>query len=173
MSALNMTMAMSNNIHTGDYDPPELDPARSGYEWLIVRRWGERGQYLEISDAGAIAAQGSGPGDEAVPPLPGRAPENLTANNSMLGLMVRSHGDTGAVFLLVRRNVDHQPLGGAFFPVDGYAELMRDGPGWRLRASGRHAHTANREDIPNPENEGHAMSWHFDAVSVYWQHQQT
>lgn len=171
MSALNMKMAMSNNIHTGHYDPPELDPARSGYEWLIVRRWGDRGEYLEISDAGKIEAQGSGPSDGAVPPLPGRAPEELRAENSMLGLMVRSHGDTGAVFLLVRRNVDAQPLSGRFFPVDGYAELAREGPGWRLRASGRHAHTTDRQDIPDPGNEGNAMSWHFDAVSVYWQQQ--
>jgi len=169
MSALAFKIAMGNTIHTGDYDPPELDPARRGQEWLIVRRWGTRGQYLEISDTTTPEADDPRAPATFTRPMPDEAPAQLDPKHSMLGLMLRSHGDEGAVFLLVRRNIDKQVVSGQFYPVDGYAELRRDGSGWRLRASGRHAHNDKDEDVPNPTTGG--MSWHFDAISVIWKGQ--
>jgi hypothetical protein len=169
MSARQFTIAMGNEIHTGNYDPPKLLPTNSGTEWLIVRRFGEQGQFIEISDT-------TSNGQPAVfqRPMPSAAPEGLQPNNSMLGLLLREHGDTQATFLLSRRNVDKLGLSGRFFPADGYCELSVKEGRWVISASGRHAHVAEGEhkgqDIPDPKD-GEGMSWHFDATSVYWSHQ--
>jgi hypothetical protein len=169
MSSRNYTIAMANDIHTGAYDPPLRDPSQGGSEWLIVRRWGDFGEFLEISDTTVPPhdpAKNRGKFDK---PVPAEAPSGLKPHNSMLGLMVRSSGDSGATFLLVRRNIDKHVLGGKFYPVDGYCEIELSAGRWTLKASGRHAHDASGKDIPDPKVGAPVrMSWHFDAQAVYW-----
>lgn len=173
MSSRNFTIAMANDIHTGAYDPPLRDPAAGGAEWLIVRRFGDLGEFLEISDTTVPPhtppAQHRG---SFAKPAPAVAPPGLRPFNSMLGLMVRSRGDSGATFLLVRRNIDGLALGGKFYPVDGYCDLDLSGGRWRLQASGRHAHDSKGNDVPDPKPGAKgAMSWHFDAHAVHWSQQ--
>jgi len=169
MSARQFTIAMGNEIHTGRYDPPKLLPTERDTEWLIVRRFGEQGQFIEISDT---TLDGKPASYER--PMPATAPAGLQANNSMLGLLVREHGDERATFLLARRNVDDLPVSGTFFPVDGYCELAVKEGRWVISASGRHAHVMEGkhkgQDIPDPKGD-EGRSWHFDAMSAYWSHQ--
>ncbi len=153
--------AMGNIIHTGKYDPPALVQTQAGREWLIMRRFGPQGEFLEVSDTL----------NELVGDFPAQAPA-LQAKNSMLGLLVRTSIATAGnedIFLLVRRNVGSLDLSGKFYPVDGFAKISGS-PGARvLKASGRHAHRADGSDNPNPAAGEPAMSWHFDATEIAWQ----
>lgn len=172
MSSRNFTIAMANDIRTGPYDPPLGDPSAGGSEWLIVRRWGDLGEFIEISDTTVAPHDPENNRGSFSKPVPAEAPPDLKPLNSMLGLMVRSRGESGASFLLVRRNIDKHPLGGKFYPVDGFCEIDRSGDRWMLRASGRHAHDANGNDVPDPAVGARGqMSWHFDSQAVYWSKQ--
>ncbi len=169
MPAKTFKIAMSNRIHIGPYDPPLLNANQGGCEWLILRRWGDKGQFLEISDTtlevpNGDRVRGSIPNCE----IPDKAPPSLLAHQSMLGVMVREDSSGDAVFLLVRRNVDDHTMSGKFYPVDGHAVIKEFGNDLVLVASGRHAHDQDGNDIPNPGPSDGGMSWHFDAAQIAW-----
>ena len=151
-------VAMHNAIAMAGYFTPH-NILNSGHEWLIVERSGSEGDILTISDAG---------GATSVPPTD--APASLSENNSMYGILLYEE-EREAVFLLVR----HLPAGGivpgSFFPADGCAILTEECNGFFMRASGRHAHDATGNDIPNPPVGGPGFAWHFDAKRVNWVNQ--
>lgn len=98
MLATNFRVAMHNTIRIApSYDRPDLTNP-PGNEWLIVERSGADGEVLTISDAGTA------PGTP-----PATAPDGLSENNSMFGVLLHENeiGDD-AVFVLAR----HLPPGG-------------------------------------------------------------
>ena len=156
MLATNFRVAMHNNISFASYTRPD-QTNNPGNEWLIVERSGADGEVLTISDAG-----GAGPSP------PASAPDGLTENNSMYGLLLHENEiGNDAVFLLVRHIPPGGTVPGTFFPVDGYARVSEPCSGLQLRAAGHHAHDAAGNDIPNP-GPGVGFSWHFDARRVPW-----
>lgn len=155
-------VAMHNRITTAGYFTPHLTGS-PGAEWLIVERSGVDGEILTISDAG---------GAPTVPPA--EAPATLTENNSMFAVLLYEE-NREAVFLLIRHLPAGATVSGNFFPVDGCVRLTEECNGLFMRASGRHAHDAVRNDIPNPPNPPDpgtsVFSWHFDAKRINWVNQ--
>lgn len=113
MLATNFRVAMHNTIRIApSYDRPDLTNP-PGNEWLIVERSGADGEVLTISDAGTA------PGTP-----PATAPDGLSENNSMFGVLLHENeiGDD-AVFVLARHLPPGGTVPGSFFPADGYARV--------------------------------------------------
>lgn len=151
---------MSNSLRLAKYRSP-FSIEQSTNEWLIVERFGSNGEFITISDAGAIVGS------------PDAAPDGITPSNSMHGVLLRETDDE-AVFLLARHLTDEASVEGRFFPADGYARLSRINGQLTLEASGRHAHQESGgqlQDVPDPQV-GDGMAWHFDAKQVQWSGQE-
>jgi hypothetical protein len=161
MNPQNFKIAMVNELGLAAYERPH-NIMRQIKEWLIVTRSGQNGDLLSVSDAGGITT------------VPDRAPDDISPQNTMYGLLLRENSEKGAVFLLVR----HLPVGtnveGTFFPVDGYARIYSEDGVLMLEASGRHAHSRGERDgrdvlhdVPHPAP-GDGMAWHFSAFRLPW-----
>lgn len=153
-------VAMHNVIAmAGYFTPHNTNPP--GNEWLIVERTGASGEIITISDAGPAPST-----------TPSDAPASLVENNSMYGVLLYEE-DREAVFLLVRHLPTGASVPGSFFPADGCVRLTESCNGFFMRASGRHAHDASRNDIPDPPPGGGPgiFAWHFDAKRVNWANQ--
>jgi hypothetical protein len=157
-------VAMANDLGRAPYEMPNKIVER-GQEWLIVSRFGPDGEYLSISEAGAIAGGAA------------EVPAGIRPVNSILGILANcDEGTQTAEFLLTRNLPDGITVAGTFFPAEGFARLTKDTETVRLHACGRHAHSRGsaegREvlrDVPNPApGTRSGQAWQFDARRVPW-----
>ena len=54
MTGTTYRIAMANRLALAPYEQPGA-PFRNVKEWLIVKRWGENGAFVSISDAGGVS----------------------------------------------------------------------------------------------------------------------
>jgi len=138
-------MAMRANLMT-TRRPPWV-------EWLIVSRFGAKGEHLSIARArGSVLAPDLAPElADDVPPI------DLTPHETALARLLRFPSGSGVpTFLFVRRKPVSFSVAGDFVPVEGYARLHRLKDGLRLRAEGRCVSGGKR------------CAWRADAVRVAW-----
>ncbi|MBR9891373.1 hypothetical protein GYB14_06730 [bacterium] len=167
MTIHSFRIAMFNELTTGPYArPDQVD--RTGTEWLIVERSGPGGTILQVSD-GAGSAE----------PPDGSAPADLTARNTLVGILAEDDlsDPVNVRFLFVRVLPPATKTDGVFFPADGYAELALTEDGViSLHAVGRHFHTTGAvggatvlADVPYPAQGAQGgLNWHFDATRRPW-----
>jgi hypothetical protein len=114
-------------------------------EWIIVARWGLRGEYLSVSRTERLAA-------------PARvAPIDLTPRRTSLARMiwpplVRDH----STFLFMERRPPLINVAGAFMSARGYVQLRRKGSALGLYAEGRFI------------THGIRATWRLQAVRGPW-----
>lgn len=80
---------MADDLHPGAHGHPVRDPSRVVPKWRIVRRWGDLGEFLEISDTVVPPHDPEKSRGTFDKPVPAEAPPDLKPLNSMLHLMVR------------------------------------------------------------------------------------
>lgn len=126
-----------------------------GYEWLIIERFGDDGEFLTVSDTKTKSNCKDNP----------QTPNNLQANHTMLCVLVEETKKE-CRFLMVRRNDYKLKLDGEYFPADGYALLSLEQEKLILHAGGRHIHDSNGIDVPYHYYPNKGSSWIFDAKEV-------
>jgi len=156
--------AMAADLAFGDYDKPTAAGARLA-EWIIVSTWGRSGDYLSLSRTNVAVAS------EAA------APPGLQPTATHLGILLApGQDDSEAEYLLVRHRPPNVPVGGVFYPSDGYVRVLRNGGTLSLIARGRYAHCHGVWDgqpivcdVPNPApGSGMAHAWHLTASRRPW-----
>jgi hypothetical protein len=153
MTSKGFVVAMRAQVWPAPYDRPFLRASQSHSEWLIVARWGARGEYLTVGEAGPAEAA------EA-------APIGLQPRRTLFGLLAEEEPKRGAsLFLLLRALPEAVPVAGAFAPAEGFARLRRTpGGGLRLAAIGRDV--AN--GAPGAVAPGGACAWAMRAERRPW-----
>ena len=92
-----------------------------------MARWGARGEYLTIGEAGPAGAA------EA-------APIGLRPRRTLFGLLAEEEpGRRAGLFLLMRALPESVPVAGLFAPAEGFARLRLTPGDLRLMAVGRDA----------------------------------
>lgn len=160
------TATFWNTLHTGRYHQPHLRGPAS-HTWLSLRRYGDAGELLEVSDAGPAPSA-----------FPDAAPPELSLAHSLVAILTNAT-DIQAEFMFVRALPHSVTPVGIFFPADGHITLRSDEPtqrscAVRVTALGRHFHSRRAEadamtleDVPAPGLTDHGgLTWAFDAQSV-------
>jgi hypothetical protein len=157
-------LAMAASMTFSDHRGPGVIHRRTR-EWIVVNRWGQKGEFLTIETAGECA-------DSA-----GKAPGGLRPRNTLFGRLA-SELSVGATsdFLLERQRPQDVQLAGIFFPATGRACL--EGPAGRLKFTvrARYSHSRGFEDgreiltdVPDTAPAGsEAMGWIIEAERRLW-----
>jgi hypothetical protein len=156
MTSRGFVVAMRAQVWPAPYDRPFLRAPQGRPEWLIVARWGVRGEYLTIGEAGPAGAA------EA-------APIGLRPRRTLFGLLAEEEpGRRAGLFLLMRALPESVPVAGLFAPAEGFARLRRvPGGGLRLTAIGRDV--AGGEAAGGPAApRGDAGAWAIRAERRPW-----
>jgi len=158
MAYLGFVVAMAADIEFAAQTVQSTSGLRTA-EFLIVSRWGARGEYLTVSRTGVKVGGAF------------MAPIGLTPRLTWFGLMLSEGGeDEASLFLLLPQLPNELVVAGTFVPAEGYACLRSDGSSLRLRAEGRNADLlmpARRAGgAPRPASV--AMAWRVEAIRRFW-----
>jgi hypothetical protein len=169
--------AMAADLAFAAQDTPASADRRAS-EWVIVSVWGTNGEFLTLSRT-------------CVAVLSEEAPPGLQPFGTHLGVLLRrvvAGTDESSEYLLMRNQPADIPVGGVFFPTDGFVRLsLRDGVS-NLTASGLAGsslaghdrvghcdHTLHGQrvayDAPDPDaafGVQDARAWHMTAVRRAW-----
>ena len=126
-----------------------------GYEWLILERFGDNGEFLTISDTNVKSSCKN----------ISQTPNDLKADKTMLCVLVEET-EKECRFLMVRRNDYQLNVDGNYFPADGYALVSLKQGKLVLHAGGRHIHDLNGSDVPYQYFPNKGSSWIFDAKEI-------
>jgi hypothetical protein len=111
-------MAMRAELTCSEYPP--------WHEWIIVSRWGGKGEYLSLSRTRASA------------PAASSAPIDLAPWQTLLARMPRPPANrSSATFVLSARRPRRFNVAGEFAPAQGHVQLSCRGTRISLRAEGR------------------------------------
>ncbi|MEO0495883.1 MAG: hypothetical protein AAF141_00735 [Pseudomonadota bacterium] len=158
------TIAMANRFRISAYDSPyEVTPPNG--EWLIVR-YEAASRHIIVSDAQTFSLE----------TIPDRAPNNLSARNSFVGVLANKTAQM-VDFLTLRSLPAGLETEGTFFPSEGFFTFYADtvpGDGQsetlRLKGSGRFSLIFGTSDgvsaaldRPADDPDARKASWHFSA----------
>lgn len=155
---------MAAELAFGDYDQPTAAGTRLA-EWIIVSTWGRSSDYLSLSRTNVAVASADA------------APPGLQPVATHLGILLAAGpDDTEAEYLLVRHRPPNVPVGGVFYPSDGFVRILRQSGTLCVIARGRYAHCHGIwegqpmvSDVPNPApGSGMAHAWHLTANRRPW-----
>jgi hypothetical protein len=155
MAYLGFVVAMAADIEFAaqtDQSTPGLRTA----EFLIVSRWGARGEYLTVSRTGVKVGGAF------------MAPIGLTPRLTWFGLMLsEGREEEASLFLLLPELPNQLVVAGTFVPAEGHARLRGDASSLRLQAERRNA------ELPAPERGALrpapvAMAWRVEATRRFW-----
>jgi hypothetical protein len=154
--------AMAADLAFAAYNAPAAVD-RCASEWVIVSVWGTNRDFLTLSRTG-IAVRSE------------EAPPGLQPCATHLGVLlsrVLTGAEEASEYLLMRNQPADIPVGGVFFPTDGFVRLtLRDGThtlavsgmaGSSLTGHGRFAHYA--DPAPGARD---ARAWHMAATRRPW-----
>src|ERR1700761_1722539 len=134
---------MAADLAFAAYDAPAAVDRRAG-EWIIVSVWGTNCEFLTLSRT-------------RVAVVTEEAPPGLQPFGTHLGVLlsrVVTAAEEASEYLLMRNQPADIPVGGVFFPTDGFVRLtLRDGVS-NLTASG----------LAGSSLTGHGRFAHCDAI---------
>jgi hypothetical protein len=167
--------AMAADLAFAAYDAPAVVDHRA-QEWVIVSVWGSNREFLTLSRTGVAVCSDA-------------APPGLQPFGTHLGVLlnrVLADAEEASEYLLMRNQPPDIPVGGVFYPTDGFVRLrLRDGAhtlagsgmaGTSLTGHGRFAHCAGirhgqhvLHDVPDPAPGARdAWAWHMTAARRPW-----
>ncbi len=175
MTQTGFIAAMAADLAFAAYDAPAAVDRRTA-EWVIVSVWGTNCEFLTLSRTGvAVCSE--------------KAPPGLQPFGTHLGLLlsrVVTGAEEASEYLLMRNQPADIPVGGVFFPTDGFVRLtLRDSisnltvsglAGSSLTGHGRFAHCDGTRhgqrvvhDVPDPPPGAEdARAWHMTAIRRPW-----
>jgi hypothetical protein len=182
--------AMAADLAFAAYDAPAAVDHRAS-EWVIVSVWGNNREYLTLSRTGVpvrsdVAPPGLQPFGTHLGLLLNRVVVQPGDNRPREGEASEDAAEETSEYLLMRNQPPDIPVGGVFFPTDGFVRLTLRGDaqtlagsamaGFSLTGHGRFAHCSGirhgqhvLHDVPDPAPGARdALAWHLIAARRPW-----